>query len=431
METFLIMMGIFTISILIGIPIAFSIGVSVVVTLLMQDVSISLIAQTAFSGLDTYTFLAIPMFISAGLLMEKGGISNRLIRLASNMVGGITGGLGIITIVACMFFAAISGSSQATVAAIGAIMVPAMKKEGYDVNYAGALTASAGSLGVLIPPSITMIIYAIAAEVSVGEMFTAGFMPGALAGGMLMLANYIFSKYKGYKPIKKNEKLSPKEFMAALWDAKWSLLTPFIILGGIYSGVFTPTESAVVAVLYAIVVGCFIHREIKLKDVVPVLTQSGIITATVVIILGFAIGFSRYLTIARIPQSIAEVLVSYGGGVYSVYFIFLLLTLVCGTFMVVEAMILIFTPIFLPILIDMGVSPIHFGVMFVLAGQMGFLTPPVGVNLFTAQAITKTSLIQISRYIWPFLLAMFITQVLLIFFPDIVMFLPDLIYRSK
>ena len=162
--------------------------------------------------------------------------------------------------------------------------------------------------------------------------------------------------------------------------------------------------------------------------ILPILAQSGIITATVVIILGFAIGFSRYLTIARIPQSIAEVLVAYGGGVYSVYFIFLLLTLVCGTFMVIEAMILIFTPIFLPILIEMGVSPIHFGIMFVLAGQMGFLTPPVGVNLFTAQAITKTSLLEISRHIWPFLLAMLITQVLLILFPEIVLFLPNLIY---
>ncbi len=427
MDTFLIMMGIFIVSIFIGVPIAFSIGVSVVGILLIQDVSLALIAQTAFSGLDTYTFLAIPMFISAGLLMEKGGISTRLIRLASNMVGGVTGGLGIITVVACMFFAAISGSSQATVAAIGAIMIPAMKKDGYDINYAGALTASAGSLGVLIPPSITMIIYAIAAEVSVGEMFTAGFVPGILAGGMLILTNYIISRHKGYKSTA-TEPLSTKELWVALWEAKWSLLSPVIILGGIYSGIFTPTESAVVAVLYAIIVGCFIHKEIKLKEVLPILAQSGIITATVVIILGFAIGFSRYLTIARIPQSIAEVLVAYGGGVYSVYFIFLLLTLVCGTFMVIEAMILIFTPIFLPILIEMGVSPIHFGIMFVLAGQMGFLTPPVGVNLFTAQAITKTSLLEISRHIWPFLLAMLITQVLLILFPEIVLFLPNLIY---
>lgn len=427
MEIFLTMMGIFIVSILIGIPIAFSIGVSVAVILLLQGVSLSLIAQTAFSGLDTYTFLAIPMFIAAGLLMEKGGISSRLIRLASNMVGEVTGGLGIITVVACMFFASISGSSQATVAAIGAIMIPAMQKDGYDINYAGALTASAGSLGVLIPPSITMIIYAIAAEVSVGEMFTAGFVPGAVAGGMLILTNWIISRKKGYRS-KVEKKLSSSELMSSLWDAKWSLLSPFIILGGIYSGVFTPTESAVIAVVYAMIVGCFIHKEIKGKDIIPVLTQSGVITATVVVILGFAIGFSRYLTIARIPQSIAEVLVSYGNNVYTVYFIFLLLTLVCGTFMVIEAMILIFTPIFLPILKEMGVSPIHFGIMFILAGQMGFLTPPVGVNLFTAQAITKTSLVAISRYIWPFLLAMLVTQILLILLPDIVMFLPNLIY---
>ena len=427
METFVLMMSIFIVAVFVGIPVAFSIGVSVSLTLLIKDVPIALIAQTAFSGLDTYTFLAIPMFISAGLIMEKGGISSRLVRLASSLVGDIHGGLGIVTVGACMFFAAISGSGAATVAAIGALMVPAMRDEGYDINVAGALVATAGTLGVLIPPSVTMIIYAIVAEVSVGEMFTAGFLPGILTGGLLMVTIYFISKKEGYRS-KNHKKLSGKEFLEGVWDAKWSLLSPIIILGGIYSGVFTPTESAVIAVIYSFIVGVFIHKELKIKDVLPLIAQAGVTTTTFIVIVGFAMAFSRYLTIAQVPQQVATFILSWATNVYTVYAIFILLTLVCGTFMITEAMIFIFTPIFLPILKEMGVSPIHFGIIFVLAAQIGVVTPPVGVNLFIAQGITNTSLIEISKKVVPFVLAMTVAQILLVIFPDIVMFLPNLFY---
>lgn len=427
MHIFGIMMAVFGITIFMGLPIAYSIGISGITALVMSGMSIEFIAKTAFTGLDSYTFLAIPMFILAGLLMETGGISKRLVSLASSLVGDIYGGLGIVTIFACFFFAAISGSSPATVAAIGSMMIPAMEKEKYDTAFAGALTAAAGSLGVLVPPSITMIIYAITAEVSIGELFMAGFLPGILIAISLMITVYFISKKKGYRNVHA-KKANLKDFLAAFSDAKWSLATPLIILGGIYSGVFTPTESAIVAVLYAFIIGVFVHKEIKLKDIPDILTKAALTTSAVVIILGFAIAFARYLTLAQIPQQLAQIILSWTNNVYMIYLLFIILAFITGTFMATEAQILIFTPMFLPILKNLGVSPIHFGIIFIIAAQLGFLTPPVGVNLFVAQGLTNCSMVMISRRVAPFLVAMTITQLLLMFFPSIVMFVPKLFF---
>lgn len=427
MISFGFMMLIFLGTIFIGLPIAYSIGISTVSVLLMNNISLGFISQSAFTGLNSYTFLAIPMFILAGLLMEKGGISNRLIKLSSTLVGNICGGLGIITVFASAFFAAISGSSPATVAAIGSTMIPAMKEEGYDDCFAAALTAASGSLGVLIPPSITMIIYAITAEVSIGELFLAGFIPGAFVTGALILTTYIIAKKKGYKS-KNPQPFSWGKVLKSFNEAKWSLITPVIILGGIYSGIFTPTESSIVAVIYAMIIGIFVHKELKFKDIPDIISKAALTTSTVIIILGFAIGFARYLTMARIPQILASGILSLTNNSLIIYLMFVLLALITGTFMATEAQILIFTPMFLPVLKDLGISPIHFGVIFIVAAQLGFLTPPVGVNLFVAQGIVGKPLIEISKKVLPFLGAMLITQIIMILFPQIVLFLPNLFY---
>ena len=428
MIDFGIMMAVFIGAILIGLPIAFAIGTSAIAILVIRDVPIVFAAQTAFSGLDNYSYLAIPMFILAGSLMEKGGLSVRLVKLASVLVGGMHGGLGVVTVLSCMFFAAISGSSPATVAAIGSIMIPAMKKEGYDVNFAGALTASAGSLGVMIPPSVTMIIYAIVAQASVGKLFMAGFIPGIIIGASLIVYVVIVSKKRGFRSTESNT-LSLQEFKKAFIDSLWALLTPVIILGGIYNGIFTPTESAIVAVVYSLFVGFFIYKELKIKDIPDIFVNAAITTAKVVVILGFALAFARFLTVYRIPQMLAVGMESISDNRILVYLLFIFLTFICGTFMAIEAIILIFTPIFLPILIPLGVDPVHFGIVFVLAGQLGFLTPPVGVNLFVAQGITNTTLLELSKNIIPFLVIMLVIQVILVIFPDIVMFLPNLFYK--
>lgn len=428
MIDFGIMMGVFISAIILGVPIAFAIGTAVIAILLINDVPIVFAAQTAFSGLDNYSYLAIPMFILAGSLMEKGGLSIRLVNLASTLVGRMYGGLGVVTVLACMFFAAISGSSPATVAAIGSIMIPAMKKEGYDVNFAGALTASAGSLGVMIPPSVTMIIYAIVAQVSVGKLFLAGFIPGIIIGISLIVLVIIVSRKKGFRS-QNIKDFSLIEFKEALKDSLWALLTPVIILGGIYQGIFTPTESAVIAVVYSLFVGFFIYKELKIQDIPEIFVSAAITTAKVVVILGFALAFARFLTVYRIPQMLAVGMEGISDNRILVYLLFILLTFICGTFMAIEAIILIFTPIFLPILIPLGVDPIHFGIVFVLAGQLGFLTPPVGVNLFVAQGITNTTLLELSKSIVPFLIVMLFVQIFFVLFPDVIMFLPNLFYK--
>lgn len=426
MDSFLFMMGCFMVALFIGLPIAISIGIGIMAALLRDGIPLEFIAQMCFSGLDNYTYLAIPMFILTGYLMETGGLSQRLVNFASSLVGNMAGGLGIVTVVACMFFAAISGSSPATVAAIGSMMVPSMIRRGYSPEFSGALSAASGSLGILIPPSIPMIIYAVTAEVSIGEIFTAGFVPGALVGGGLMLTVYIISKKRGYRG--EDEAFNKARVLHTFKEAVWALLTPIIILGGIYSGAFTPTEAAVVAVVYALLVGLFIHRELKLKDLPNIFINAAVTTGSVIIILGFATAFARYITIQQVPQLIGKAILAYTTDPTLILCIFVLLILFTGMFIETAAQILIYTPLFLPILVQLGVSPIHFGIILVIGTELGLITPPVGVNLFVAQGITGTSIGKLTRSIMPFLFSMLICQLLLVFLPKLVTFVPDLVY---
>lgn len=427
METFGIMMAVFGVSIFIGLPIAICIGVATLSALVIQGIPLTFISQIAFSGLDSYTYLAIPMFILAGYLMETGGLSKRIVNFASSLVGNISGGLAIVTVIACMFFAAISGSSPATVAAIGSMMIPSMVKKGYDPHFSGSIAACAGSLGILIPPSIPMIIYAVTAEVSVGEMFLAGFVPGALIGFGLITAVFLISRKRGYKG--GDGKFSARKVWESFWDAKFAMLTPIIILGGIYSGIFTATEAAVVAVLYALVVGLFVHKELKFKDLGPILSNAAVTTGTVIIILGFATAFARYLTLSQIPQMVGAAILSYTTNKTLILLLFVGMIFVTGMFIETAAQILIYTPLFLPILTELGVSPIHFGIILVIGTELGLITPPVGVNLFVAQGITGSTIVQLAKNIMPFLLSMLIIQIILTLVPDLVTFLPNFFYK--
>ena len=427
MESFLIMMGVFILALIIGFPIAIAIGLSISFALLQSGIPLGFVAQMCFSGLDNYTYLAIPMFVLTGFLMETGGLSQRLVNFASSLIGNITGGLGIVTVMACMFFAAISGSSPATVAAIGSMMIPSMVRKGYSPEFSGALTSASGSLGILIPPSIPMIIYAVTAEVSIGEIFTAGFIPGALVGLGLIATVYLIAKRRGYTG--EGQSFSIKRVISSFRHAIWALLTPVIILGGIYCGIFTATEASIVAVFYALVIGLFVHRELKFKDIPQIIIKAAITTGTVIIILGFATVFARYTTMMQVPQLIGSAILSVTDNPTVILCFFVILVLISGMFIETAAQILIYTPLFLPILMELGVSPIHFGIILIIGTELGLITPPVGVNLFVAQGITGSKISKLSAQIMPFVISMFICQLLLVFIPKLVTFLPDLVYK--
>jgi C4-dicarboxylate transporter DctM subunit len=424
MAIFGLMMGVFFITIFLGIPIAVSIGLSTIVGLVSSGVSLTLLAKLSFSSMDSFTWLAIPLFILAGYAMEIGGLSKRIVNLSSTLIGRIPGGLGIITILACMFFAAISGSSPATVAAIGSMMIPDMTRRGYDVNVAGALTSCAGSIGIMIPPSIPMIVYCVTSETSIGAMFMAGFIPGVLIGIGLMIVIFIIAKKRGFD--KGGEPFNGRKALAALREAVWALLAPVIILGGIYAGIFTATEAAVVAVIYALLVGLFIYKEIKINKIFDILVNAAVTTGSAIIILGFAAAFARYLTLARIPDQIGRLILSFTNDKTVILILFSCMILITGMFVETNAQILIYTPLFLPILVKLGVSPLHFGIILIIGTEIALVTPPVGVNLFVAQGITGTTIIELAKHILPFLLSMFIVQLFLVFFPDIILFLPRL-----
>ncbi|KIL45242.1 TRAP transporter large permease [Jeotgalibacillus soli] len=410
------------ICLVIGIPIAIAIGIAVLVSLLIADIPIAFLTQSAFTALDSFPLIAIPFFILAGALMETGGLSTRLIAFANSLMKTFTGGLALVAMLSCLFFAAISGSSPATVAAIGSIMIPAMIKKGYDPGFSAAVSASGGGLGILIPPSIPLIIFAILANVSISDMFLAGIGPGLVAVIFLITAVVIISRRKGYKGT--GGKIDWKEVRTTLWDAKWALLTPVIILGGVYSGIFTPTESAVIAVLYAFIVGLFIHKELNLEKIKTAFISSSIMTGAILIILSTAAAFSKLISIYQIPSTIGNFIMGISTNPWIILLLIGLLVLIIGTFMETLSIIIILTPLFLPVILQLGIDPIHFGIVLVLAAEIGLLTPPVGLNLFVASGISKLSIERISIAIIPFILAMVLALLVIIFVPQISTFLP-------
>ncbi|TVT29415.1 TRAP transporter large permease subunit [Salinicoccus cyprini] len=425
--TVLILFGVFIICFLIGVPIAISLGVSALAAIWFgTDLPISLIAQKAFTSLDSFPLLAIPFFILAGVLMGKGGISKRLLDLASTLVGFMTGGLSLVTIVACMFFAAIAGSGPATVAAIGGFMIPAMIAKNYDQGFASAVPATAGSIGVIIPPSIPLVLYGAVGNVSVGALFMAGILPGLLVGVAIMLTAYFISKSKGYKPSEENQSFSFKDVLKALYEAKWALLIPVIILGGIYGGIFTPTEAAVTAVVYALIVGIFIHKELDFKAIYDGFMETIIINATTMIIISFSVSFAFFMTLEQIPNSIATYLTNLSSNPVAILLIVILFLLVVGMFIDTISALVVLTPILLPVVTAVGVDPIHFGIILVVALAIGFVTPPLGVNLFVASSVGKVQIEKTTVAVIPFIIVMILCLLIIAFIPQISMWLAGL-----
>lgn len=388
----------FFITLVVGSPIWVVLSGSSLAALQFSETTIplTLVVQRMFTAADSFPLLAIPLFMVAGNLMEHGGISRRLINFTNALLGGFTGGLAMVTVASCMFFAAISGSGPATVAAIGGIMYPYMVKAGYDKAWSAAIIAVAGAIGVIIPPSIPLVNYGIVGNVSISTLFAAGFLPGILLGVALMVLCYLTAKKFGYG-IEARGKFSKRRVLKTFLEAFWALLMPIIVLGGIYGGIFTPTEAAGVSVIYGFVVGVFIYRELKLKDLMRILLNAVRSTAMVMMIIAAAAGFGWILTAEKIPDAIALAITSFTSSKFLLLLIINVLLLIIGCLMETTAAIYIMTPILLPIATMIGIHPVHFGIIMVMNLAIGFSTPPLGVNLFVACGLGNLTIEKVSR----------------------------------
>lgn len=408
-----------------SIPISLSIGLATILSITcMSNVPNVLVVQRLFTGLDSFPLLAVPLFMVAGNLMERGGISRRLIDFASSLVGKIHGGLGIVTILACMFFAAISGSAPATVVAIGSIMVPAMIREGYDKAFAVALVAAGGTIGIVIPPSIPFVTYGISVNVSIGKIFAAGIIPGILMGLALMVVCYIYSRMHGYGA----GQLQAQRPLAAAREAILGLMMPIIILGGIYGGLFTPTEAAAVACVYSLVIGMLIYRELSVKDVFACMYDASVPAAMVMLIIGFAQGMGWVMTTEQVPALVTRFVESITSSPISLILFLNLFLLVVGCVLETNAAIIILGPILLPLLLKFGIDPVHFGILMVINLAIGLLTPPLGVNLFVANGLRRdVSFSDIVRRVLPLLGGLLCVLMLVSYIPQLSLFLAGMI----
>ncbi len=413
-----VLFGSFIVLLVLSVPIGISLGVASVLTILVaQPIRLESFAQAMMGGLDSFPLMAVPLFTLAGDIMGRGGISKRLINVAEIFFGRMTGGLGVVAIAACLFFAAISGTGSATVAAIGCILIPSMVRKGYDREFSGALIATSGTVGVIIPPSIPMVVYAIAAGTSVTGMFMAGIVPGLLVGLVLAVYTVIVSRKRGY--IGNNIRYSIKDKAKIMLDAFPSLLVPIVVLGGIYGGIFTPTEAAAIAVVYGFIVSKFFYKEMRTRDIPKIAFNSMLICSTVLIIIGTSSGFGRILTITQVPNQIADFILSITTNRVLILILINVLLLVVGTFMETNASIIILVPILLPVVTKLGVDPIHFGIIMVLNLAIGFVTPPLGANLFMSCQVSGIKFDDIARAIIPWIIVMIFVLILVTFIPAI------------
>ena len=436
-----VLFGTFFILLLIGTPITVSLGVSALAAFMYLGDDPIKIVQMAFRSVGSFPLMALPAFILAGALMEASGVSRRLVKIAESFAGPVTGGLGAATILACVFFGAISGSGPATTAAVGMLMIPAMTKRGYDRGYASAVTASAGGLGIIVPPSIPMVIFGISGmgmnptpeavakfgsfqSLSIPKLFVAGVIPALLIATGLLIANYVRSKRYGYTGL--TATWSFKDMFRAIKSGVWSVLAPLIILGGIYTGFFTPTESAIVAIFYTLFVGIFLHKELKLKDLFHALETTTWLTGRVLLILFTATVFGRLLVENQIPAIVAQALLDYTTNLYLIWALIICFLLFVGMFMETLATIMILTPVLLPIMYNVGVDPVHFGVVMIATLAIGFQTPPLGENLFVASGVGGATIEEISVKGIPFAILATIVIFILAYVPQLSLFLPKL-----
>ena len=410
----LVLFGTMFLLMMIGSPIAVALGVATMVTMTATtNISLTTMSTACLSGLDSFPLMAIPFFMLAGNLMKSGGISRRILDFADAVVGWVTGSVGMVTVVASMFFAALSGSSPATVTAIGGITIPEMKDEGYDPAYATAITAAAGTIGVIIPPSIPFVIYGVAAQCSISDLFLAGIIPGILIGVVLMIVNYVTAKKHGFGHTKK---FHAGHLLRTLGDSIWALLVPVIILGGIYGGIFTPTESAVAAILYSIFVGAFIYHELDLKSILEAFKETALINGQTTFLVGISMAFARFLTMSQVPGTLAKGILGISNPI-AILLVINLFLLVVGCFIDNISSTVILTPILLPIVAGIGMSPIQFGIVMTVNLAIGFIRPPYGCNLFFASAISNVSVVDIAKKILPMIGVMLIVLMALTFIP--------------
>ncbi|MFZ5945697.1 MAG: TRAP transporter large permease subunit [Bacillota bacterium] len=415
----------FALLILIGMPIAFALGAATLITTIATDaIPLSFFAQAAFTGIDNFPIMAIPFFVAAGVIMGAGGLLKRLLNLANELVGFFPGGLALVTIVTCMFFAAISGSGPATVAAVGTMMIPAMIRQGYHPGFAAACVAAAGSIGVIIPPSNPFVIYGVVGSQSIGKLFIAGVVPGLLIGIALCSVAFVISKKNGWRGDK--DRINLQNVFKAAWDAKLALMVPVIILGGIYGGIMTPTEASAVSVAYGLIIGLWVYRDIKFKDVYDSLVESGVTQSIIIILIAMATIFGRLITIERVAEAVAAFVLSISTNKIIVLMLINIFLLFVGTILECLAAIVILTPILLPMMLKLGVDPVHFGVIIVVNLAIGFITPPVGVNLFVASGISKLRIEEITAKVIPLLLVMIAILLLVTYVPQISLWLPSL-----
>jgi len=422
----LIMLAVMVVGFAISLPVAVSIGLAGAIGLLTSGTNLLILPKEIFSAIDKFPLAAIPFFILAGNIMERGGISLRLVDLAKSMVGGLQGGLAATCVLTCMMFAAVSGSSIATTFAIGAILIPALVRHGYPVPYAAALQASSAELGIIIPPSIPLILYGVSAEVSIGELFIGGIGPGIFIGIVMIAFVMIYSRIKGYG---KNDPVKRLPVWRAAWNALPALLLPVAILGGIYTGITTPTEASVIAVFAALIIGMFIYREIKIADIAVILKKSVISTAMIMFIIACAGLFSYLITRAGVPNQIGSFL----RDTLSDPLLFLLAVnvalLLIGMFVETNSSILVLAPILVPVAVSMGIDPVHFGLIMVINLAIGMVTPPLGVNVFAACTVGRVPFDKVVPHLVPFIVMMIGCVLVITYFPGITLALRDLIYR--
>jgi C4-dicarboxylate transporter DctM subunit len=410
---------------LLSVPIGIAIGLSVVVGMTASDIlPYEFLIQKMITSLDVFPLMAVPFFIMAGEIMQKGSMAQRLLAVSRALVGHLTGGMAHISILTSMFYGSLSGSAPATVAAVGGIMIPAMEKEKYSKSFSTAVNTAAGCLGVIIPPSVPLIIYGTTAGVSVGDLFIAGIIPGLFIGACLMVCSYILARKYGFTGTGKRAPV--KEILFTFRDALPALMVPIIVLGGIYGGLTTPTEAGVIAVVYSLIVEGLILRTLSWQKVIDVFKGTSLTTSSIFLVVATATALGQILLFYNLPNQLVEILVSISDNKFILLPIILIFLLIMGTFMDALANILILTPLLLPVVKVLGVDPIHFGIVMIVCSSMGFLTPPVGVNLFVGCSIANLSIEKLSVAVMPFLFTMILALLALTFIPQISLWLPGL-----
>ncbi|WP_136798851.1 MULTISPECIES: TRAP transporter large permease [Desulfosediminicola] len=410
---------------LLGAPITLSLGAAAMGGMLVSGKPLEGLVEIAYTSVNSFPIMALPAFILSGALMESAGISKRLVAVAEALAGPFTGGMAASTVLSCLFFGAISGSGPATTAAVGMLMIPAMVRHGYDRGYSGAITSSSGGLGVVIPPSIPMVIYGVTASESIADLFIAGFIPGVMLAVGLMGMNYFISRRRQYEG--DGKEISAQGILKTMRDGFWALLTPVIILGGIYTGFFTPTEAAIVSIFYTLFVGIFIYKEIELGGVMKALESTTWITGRVLIIMFTALAFGHLLTLNNIPDLIAKGLLNLTDNLYVIWALIIFFLLFMGMFMETLATIMLVTPVLLPVMVSLGVDPIHFGVVLVCCCEIGFATPPLGENMFIASGVARATLEEISVNALPFVFVSVFVVFLIAYLPGLTLWLPNVL----